>query len=514
MQSFPLIESEANVNSNQVDIDSFLSEVTGATDIRRRHSPSLKLANQTFTIEEETHGAFCGDAGNKPNDHYKSRLSPMRYAIRSWCLPIVRKETQILADLQVKMRRPFLDFYFAWTANLASHTFYVLMLPPLFWFGASKMGRDLVAVLGLGIYVTGFFKDYLCLPRPRSPPLHRITLLAYTAEEYGWPSSHSANATAVSLVLVFQLWQLKASMDPFKFYGLLSLLFVYYFSLIFGRLYCGMHGFLDVVTGALIGVAVFLFRHLYGQLYDEFMLQSILRNSSYLGIAITIFMIIAGHLFLIHIYPEPVDDCPCFDDSVAFMGVLIGIDLSHYMCVLTGYFTSKNVYGDPMLIPFSQDCGPLIILGRFLLGVGLVVIWKTVLKPIVFTLLPPIYKFLGVNLPRSHFISTAHTTKSTSLIRRQSLSNMKNEPMAEIEQVLESVSKSETDSVGPQGDIDAYELLDYQSKNSQSQIPVKISGVFRPRYDVEIIGRIIIYAGISTFTVWGLGYGVIILNMI
>ena len=32
------------------------------------------------------------------------------------------------------------------------------------------MARDLVFVLGMGIYVTGFCKDFLCLPRPRSPP--------------------------------------------------------------------------------------------------------------------------------------------------------------------------------------------------------------------------------------------------------------------------------------------------------------------------------------------------------
>lgn len=512
MQSFPLKDVKAAL-SPECGAASDVGQKVGL--LRRRNSS--QNSSHTYTIPEsvaDNSNTFWGDAGNRSSDHYKSRLSPLRYKIRSWCLPIVRKETQILANLQAKIRYPILDFYFAWTANLASHTFYVLMLPPLFWFGASKMGRDLVAVLGLGVYLTGFCKDFLCLPRPRSPPLHRITLLAYTAEEYGWPSSHSANATAVSLVLLFLLIRVKDSVSTINFYGLISLLFVYYFSLIFGRLYCGMHGFLDVVTGAIIGLAVFIFRQFYGKQYDTWLMFSEVRNSSLLGTCLTVLFIIFGYLFLIHIYPEPVDDCPCFDDSVAFMGVLIGLDLAHYACVLTGYFAARNVFGDPMLVPFSKDCGVLIMLARFVLGVGLVVIWKTILKPIVFTLLPPIYKFFGVNLPRSHFISTAHSSRPTSLIRWQSLSNMKNEPMAEINQVWETVPQSERDRVGPQGDIDAYELLDYQSDKTTGQIPVRIGGVFKSRYDVEIIGRCVIYAGISVCSVWGLGYGSIMLNLI
>lgn len=450
------------------------------------------------------------DAGNKPNDHYKSRLAPWRYTLRNLCLPLVREETEVLAWLQKAVRTPMLDAYFAWTANLASHTFYVLMLPPLFWFGASAMGRDLVFVLGMGIYVTGFCKDLLCLPRPRSPPLHRITMLSYTAQEYGWPSSHSANATAVTLVILSKLVEMRGAVSRASFYGLMVLLAVYYFSLIIGRLYCGMHGFFDIAAGMFIGTAVFLFRFFYGHAFDTWLLFS-QRNASWVGIFATIGLIIAGNLFLIHIYPEPVDDCPCFDDSVAFVGVLIGLDLAHYACVLTEYFTDKNHFGDPLLIPFDPACTVYVAVARFLLGVGLVVAWKLLLKPVIFTILPPIYKAVGLNLPRSHFISTAHTKKTSRQVRSQSLSNMKNEPLADLDSVLNPV----TVTVSPETDIDAYEILDYQSHTHETpDVPVKISGVFRPRYDVEIIGRCIIYAGIAAIAVWGLGLSVVFLDLI
>ena len=484
----------------------YLAEISPSHNKNTTIEPSSGVVDIANVENSQLHEK---DAGNKSSDHYKSRLAPWRFNFRHKCLPIVRKETEILARLQDSVRHPILDAYFAWTANLASHTFYVLMLPPLFWFGASKLGRDLVIVLGLGIYITGFCKDMLCLPRPRSPPLHRITMLSYTTQEYGWPSSHSANATAVTLVLLFKLLELYGTMKTTSFIALVALLAVYYFSLILGRLYCGMHGFFDISTGILLGSGLFLFRHLFGEKWDMWLLYSA-RNSSWLGISTTIFFIIAGHLFLIHVHPEPVDDCPCFDDSVAFIGVLIGLDLAHYLCVLTGFFAKLNAFHDPLLIPYNADSGIIVSVLRFVVGVSLVVVWKTLSKPAVFTVLPPLYKMIGVNLPRSHFISTAHTKKTNRQVRSQSLSNMRNEPLADLDSVLSPV----TVTMSPDNDIDAYELLDYQGKQSENGVNVKISGVFRPRYDVEIIGRCIIYAGIAVAAVWGLGLSVVFLDLI
>lgn len=480
-------------------------------------SPVVETAKPTDILQPQTSEDISlknsKDAGNRPSNHYKERLSPLRFKLRQLCLPIVRKETEILASLQSRLRHPALDFYFAWTANMASHTFYVLMLPLPIWFGASQMVRDLVFVLGMGIYVTGFCKDFLCLPRPRSPPLHRITMLSYTAQEYGWPSSHAANATAVTLVLVAKLVERRADYAWLLFVLLLALLALYYFSLIIGRLYCGMHGFFDILFGLAIGVSMFLFRHFCGHSYDEWLLH-LTRNSSVAGVFATVWLIILGHLYLIHVYPEPVDDCPCFDDSVAFVGVLIGLDLAHYLCVLTNAFTSHNSHHDAIIVPFSPEKGWLVLFLRVVVGMVLVVIWKSILKPALFTILPPLYKLLGVYLPRSNYISTAHTNTTSRQIRSQSLSNMKNEPMIHLNDMLKVARDSDKDVIGPMDDIDAYELLDYQLKNPKHDDPcVKISGVFRPRYDVEIIGRTIVYAGISVTSVWGFALVTRALNM-
>ncbi|CAH2355102.1 dihydrosphingosine 1-phosphate phosphatase Lcb3p [[Candida] railenensis] len=437
------------------------------------------------------------EAGTGSNNHYKSKLSPFRYTLRSKCLPLIRAENDILLSVQTNLRNPWLDLYFAWTANLASHTFYVLMLPIPLWFGGGKLARDLVHVLGLGIFFTGNLKDYLCLPRPRSPPLHRITMSTYTAQEYGFPSSHSANATAVTLVFFHHIMNTEqiSGLGKIILYVILA---IYYVSLIFGRIYCGMHGFFDVITGAVLGIVLFLFRTYFGTTFDNLQLSTLGWFSPIL--------IIVGYVSLIHFHSEPVDDCPCFDDSVAFIGVLIGLDTSHWWFVRSGYLG-----GEIYAIPFNfAELGILKTCLRVILGIVLVATWKAISKPIIFTILPPVYKTVGVYLPRRNFEATAFSTKTTRQIRSQSLSNMNRQ-----EKNGDFIhTHGKRDDIGPENDIDVYEMLDYEKERRKSMdfdepdivpnspSPV-LSGVFRPRYDVEIVGRLIVYAGVATFATWG-----------
>jgi membrane-associated phospholipid phosphatase len=72
--------------------------------------------------------------------------------------------------------------------------------------------------------------------------------------EYGFPSTHTSNATSIALYLLSYLfisdWSTTAK--------ILSVcgLAVYLFSVVFGRLYCGMHTKTDILGGTVIGIAV------------------------------------------------------------------------------------------------------------------------------------------------------------------------------------------------------------------------------------------------------------------
>lgn len=427
------------------------------------------------------------DSGNYPHIHYKTKIHPLRFKVRQWLLPYVRAETPILASIQQKLRTPLIDFYFAYTANLASHTFYVLMLPLPIWFGYGNMTRDLVFMLGYGIYFSGFAKDFCCLPRPRSPPLHRITMSGYTAKEYGFPSSHAANATAVS---VFMLNVILSNADKFEsnwtLAAALITLGLYYNSLIFGRIYCGMHGFSDLAVGSFIGLLCYFIRVWTGPYWDSL----ILKGSGWYLVASAL-----TNYALIYYHVEPVDDCPCYDDSVAFIGVIIGLEFSQWVYS----HSSLNVGGNGMScidIPYSfQQLGLVKSLLRVLLGVSCVAIWKEISKPLLFKIIKPFYSLL-VSEPDKD---------ATTFNRIRSDTMKKREKLADVPELVKQIGKHEQqETVGPQSAIDERELEELRENQAyfteldkmQRENVIFTCGVFKSRYDLSIIVRLIVYAGI------------------
>ncbi|CAO3697644.1 unnamed protein product [Rhizopus microsporus] len=109
--------------------------------------------------------------------------------------------------MQKSIRTSAFDSYFVWTANLGTHTFFMIFLPILIWFGNVEIGRNVCFLTASGVFWSGFLKDFLCLPRPLSPPVHRLTMSPYVALEYGFPSTHSTNSVSVALFL--SQWHVK-----------------------------------------------------------------------------------------------------------------------------------------------------------------------------------------------------------------------------------------------------------------------------------------------------------------
>lgn len=428
------------------------------------------------------------DSGNYPHIHYKTKIHPLRFKFRQFLLPYIRAETPILSKIQQSSRNAFFDYYFSYTANFASHTFYVIMLPLPIWLGYGDVGRDLVFIIGYGIYFTGFLKDFCCLPRPRSPPLHRITLSGYTAKEYGFPSSHSANATAVSLFLLKKLLENYNAFDSvWTAHCLLAVLSIYYVSLIIGRIYCGMHGFSDIVVGSIIGTLCLVIRTYTKNWYDSIIFQ----NSIIIPIYTTLF-----NYFLIYIHVSPVDDCPCYDDSVAFIGVILGLEISHWGYLKTPFSLDPSYGGVGVLdIPYSfAKLGLIRTIARISVGVSLVVAWKEISKPLLFKLLKPFYNLIVTSDEES---LTFNRIRSDTLEREEKLTDAK--------RLIKDIGNPrKRESVGPMSSIDRTEIEELQAhKNYFAELDklhetnvMFTCGAFKPRYDIEIIVRLIVYAGI------------------
>ena len=253
----------------------------------------------------------------------------------------------------------------------------------------------MVHILASGVFLTGFIKDLLCLPRPLSPPLQRITMSGSAALEYGFPSTHSTNAVSVAVYALFTLNHPSSTVSPTAKIVLEILSYTYATSIIIGRVYCGMHGLFDVFVGSILGAALSVLEYLYVNEFDSFV-----HEGSFKALSIVILIICV----LVRIHPEPADDCPCFDDSVAFAGVLCGIEIGNW------HYAQSPLSWDfpvPATVPFDLEAlgWPKTII-RICVGVFCIVAWRSVMKMVLLTVLPPIFRVverLGLSLPRRFF---------------------------------------------------------------------------------------------------------------
>ena len=312
----------------------------------------------------------------------------------------------------------------------------------------------MIHTLGFGVILTGVLKDTWCLPRPLSPPLRRITMSHSAALEYGFPSTHSTNAVSTAVYILYCLQLPDSTMRSDLRLAIQVLASFYAVSITLGRLYCGMHGFVDVGVGCAIGVLLSTIQWHYGQSFDNYI------HGSFKG-TITYVLIM---LVLVRLHPEPADDCPCFDDSVAFAGVLIGIEFGAWH-----FGRSGMAWDEPCLatVPYQLDIlGLPITMARIVLGIILVLAWRVVMKLVLLRSLPPLFRViekLGLNLPRRFFVQASEYNQVPVHQKDDNVFPS----VTEIPSLLASIRhprKSRSVSIGPQSEADAYETLAYRDQ--------------------------------------------------
>ncbi|KAL4767732.1 phosphatidic acid phosphatase type 2/haloperoxidase [Aspergillus nidulans var. acristatus] len=401
------------------------------------------------------------DAGLRSLDHYRNQLPRWRYWPRQKLLPLIRYETPYLAWCQEKIRTPALDSYFAFTANLGTHTFFMVFLPIFFWSGYPSLGRGMVHLLASGVFLSGFIKDLLCLPRPLSPPLQRITMSGSAALEYGFPSTHSTNAVSVAVYALYLLNSPDSTLSDGLNFFLQGITYLYVTSIVLGRLYCGMHGFFDVVVGSALGVLLAVSHCTFETAIDQYV-----QVGSGKQVALVVLVILA----LVRIHPEPADDCPCFDDSVAFAGVMIGAQVA-YWNLARANATWNNPH--PATLPHSryESLGWATMGLRFLIGVVLLFAWRETMKPTLLRILPPVFRGLeklGLVLPRRFFTNASqYTTVPTQLKDHEVMPSF-----SDIPSIVDNIRhpRRRAISIGPQSEADAYETLAYREKRRRDSL--------------------------------------------
>jgi hypothetical protein len=277
-------------------------------------------------------------------------------------------------------------------------------------------------MLGLGIYVSSFLKDLFCSPRPFAPPVTRLSewfgSTGQTLEsdslsiaigthhlEYGFPSSHSTNSMSAALFIFEQVAYafLAGKMSTIGFVASSLGLLWYLCSIVFGRLYTGMHSITDCIGGIVIGSTLWAL-HFFLQDWIE---QWVTTAGWIVPITITLLGMV-----MIHKHPQPVDDCPCFEDAIAFVSVIMGIVIGWWLGAELGWSDSAF----KLLMPGSayetwKDVGTWWAFAALKMTVGILVIfaWRLAAKAALHAILPPTFRLLNRTfvLPHRRFYTPA-----------------------------------------------------------------------------------------------------------
>jgi hypothetical protein len=170
----------------------------------------------------------------------------------------------------------------------------------------------------------------------------------------------------------------------------------YLVSIVFGRLYTGMHSITDCVMGVLLGTGVWAIHY-----FAQDAIRHLVTTGDWTVPAVTVLV----GMILVHKHPQPVDDCPCFEDAIAFVSVVIGIVLGWWHGARVGWLAgAPAVLAAPPWLPWWA-VGTLKLVGGVLAIFG----WRLAAKATLHTALPPIFRLLAraVALPNRRFYTPA-----------------------------------------------------------------------------------------------------------
>ena len=128
------------------------------------------------------------------------------------------------------------------------------------------------------------------------------------------------------------------------------------FSIVYGRLYTAMHSFTDCAVGVLLGAAIWVLWLFYGDALDHWVKYSGYIGTPYSSRFPVMYMlkchgivpatVIPFCLLAVHWHPEPVDDCPCFEDAIAFVSVVMGQFVARWYMEHYGF--DESFFARPM----------------------------------------------------------------------------------------------------------------------------------------------------------------------
>ncbi|KAG6877124.1 hypothetical protein C0993_010127 [Termitomyces sp. T159_Od127] len=286
--------------------------------------------------------------------------------------------------------------------------------------------------------------------------------------EYGFPSTHSTNSVSIALFFFSHVHRL-ASVPPSSLsepvisahtYTLLTIILsTYVFSIVFGRIYTAMHSFTDCAVGTILGSLIWWGESSWAgipivvtssnPLYWIYTLiwpasgsnSHLLHLGRGLGGGQWVeewvrrggwevpFILVTLCLLAINQHPQPVDDCPCFEDAIAFGSVVLGALVGSWAM---SFFGLRMDIGKSVVMPGSgwvlemdqwvqveRKIWDILIWWCFAalkmsMGILVIFVWRLLAKSALHLILPPTFRGLArvFELPNRRFYTPATDYKS------------------------------------------------------------------------------------------------------
>lgn len=266
-----------------------------------------------------------------------------------------------------KIRNSFWYFLFLFGSQLGDEPFCAFFFSFWFWNLDPSVGRRLVLVWNLVMYVGQGLKDIIRWPRPAMPPV--VQLEQKWSLEYGMPSTHAMISLAVPSSAVI------LTMSKYEYPLVLGVCVASTWCLLVccSRMYLGMHSVADILAGLLLSSLLLLFVLPFVNFVDSFLLCSSFSP------AITILL----SLLAVWFYPGSDRWTPARGDTTAAIGSYLGVQIGSWLNFQLGLlYQASSLPPYPLMSPSLPDISLMIL--RVLIGGIIAGLTHTVAKPLTF----------------------------------------------------------------------------------------------------------------------------------
>ncbi|KAL1463622.1 hypothetical protein WDU94_015360 [Cyamophila willieti] len=265
------------------------------------------------------------------------------------------------------VKNKFLYYFFYVGTYLGDEIFYSIYFPFWFWNVDYNIGRRIITVWAVNMYIGQSIKDVIKWPRPTCPPAVRVQ--SKWSLEYGMPSTHAMIAVAIPTASIL------FSCDKYNYPVSLAVLIAVWVCVwvCTSRIYLGMHTVLDVLAGVFLSISLVAIT------------VPIIRNIDHAAVSWPgtplVFFIIT--LSLVIFYPNCETWTPTRGDTTTVLGCISGIYLGAY--VVNENLQRQNQLSVPIITidyltehPQLQRAGILLV--RFVLGILIIIVLEVLLS--------------------------------------------------------------------------------------------------------------------------------------